>query len=174
MSGSKLAIEVRAARADDAVAISQLITASARQFITPDYSAKGARCLLNSLSSQTILENIEDSGPVHAAYAYLVAERDGKLMGVIALKNGNHIFHLFVAQKYHRQGVGRALWFKALAQVDGESISVNASRYALDFYRKLGFKAHGPADQPESVERDGVICYPMCWSQAGQSDPGIG
>ena len=53
-------------------------------------------------------------------------------------------------EEYHRQGVGRALMSRMceyLKQEAGERyIYLNAAPYAVNFYRKLGFRAVRPED----------------------------
>ncbi len=64
-------------------------------------------------------------------------ETDGKIVGVIALRNVTHICLLFVEKAYHRRGVARAL-FEAASQ--GKAfITVFSSPYAVEAYRRLGF-----------------------------------
>lgn len=64
-------------------------------------------------------------------------ETDGKIVGVIAVRNDTHICLLFVDKAYHRRGIARAL-FEAASQ--GRAfMTVFSSPYAVGAYQKLGF-----------------------------------
>src|SRR5436305_13529065 len=66
---------------------------------------------------------------------YRKAVIDGHLAGVVALRDGRHLFHLFVASAYQRRGVAKALWDAArtisLASGNTAGITVNSSLFAL-------------------------------------------
>lgn len=78
------------------------------------------------------------------------------LVGVIALRTGQHISLLFVREKFHRLGVARRLVRVAvngLANQNPEirAVTVNSSPYAVEFYKKIGFVPLGPEEK-----RDGI------------------
>lgn len=57
--------------------------------------------------------------------------------------NLSHISLLFVKKAYHRKGIAKELvnTIKDLCKNQGtNSITVNSSPYAVDVYRRLGFK----------------------------------
>jgi len=91
----------------------------------------------------------------------VVGAYDGDdMVGVIALRDNNHISLLFVDKRYHRQGIGREL-VKELSYYSNkklmqDTITVNSSPYAVDFYHKLGFK-----DISEEINEEGIIFTPM-------------
>ena len=65
-----------------------------------------------------------------------------------------------VDKQYQRQGVGRKLFKTALSnksRTDGhDKITVNASRYAVSIYQRLGFV---PTDTEQTV--NGLVFTPM-------------
>ena len=93
-------------------------------------------------------------------YAYQLAHIDGALVGVVAMRDNTHLFHLFVPRALHRRGMGRRLWQAArdaaLARGDVAAFTVNSSLYALPLYASLGFAATGPR-----VEEGGIAFVPM-------------
>lgn len=107
---------------------------------------------------------ITDSGLkrmfVMGAYQMLAAFSDGKMIGMISLRNETHISLLFVDRYYHRRGIGRALIQALIKYVKGEmgqkKLTVNASPYGVEFYHRLGFQDAGPEKQ-----QDGIIFTPM-------------
>ena len=48
------------------------------------------------------------AGYLSEGYDYLVAEEQGKLVGVVATREDRHLFHLFVADAYQGRGSGAA------------------------------------------------------------------
>lgn len=83
----------------------------------------------------------------------------GRLIGMLALREGCHISLAFVRGEFHRRGVGRMLCTEAkrYASAKGtKKITVNASDYGIPFYRAMGF-----TETDMQQERDGVIYTPM-------------
>ena len=94
------------------------------------------------------------------AYQMFVALDRQRIIGMITLRDSKHISLLFVDEKYHRQGIGRAL-VKQLTDYMAEEmgirqVTVNASPYGVGFYHKLGFRDLRPEEQ-----KDGIIYTPM-------------
>ena len=109
-----------------------------------------------------IVENNEEGirGFVNAGMAYYVAEKEGAIVGFIALRDNKHVFHMFVDKAHHRQGIAAALWRCALAAAfeagnPGE-FTVNASNYALPVYAKMGF-----VPTAEMQCKNGIYYNPM-------------
>ena len=82
---------------------------------------------------------------------HLQAIRDGRLVGVVLVKQFWNLCSLFVDPGSHRQGIGRALMDTALARCVGRSpkqaVWLNASPGAVNFYRGLGFTERTSARQ---------------------------
>lgn len=95
-------------------------------------------------------------------YTHFVVETDHNIVGFIAIKHPNHLYHLFVDEKYHGQGIGKQLWqyaFKALDLSKQGNITVRASLYAVPVYEKFGFVAY------EAIsEKDGVNFLTMAYT----------
>ena len=144
-------LTIRSATRDDAESISRLLTDLSREFVTPDYSPQGAAALTSRLTPAAIRRAVDD-GTV-----YFVAEADDRLLGAIGvIPERRHLYHLFVDRGRHLQGIGRRLWNEVLSVLPPGPITVNSSRFAVAFYRRLGFVSTGPP-----WEKDGVISYPM-------------
>ncbi|MEW6211822.1 MAG: GNAT family N-acetyltransferase, partial [Acidobacteriota bacterium] len=96
----------------------------------------------------------------------LVAEKEGRIVGMLEMRGFDHIAMLFVETQ--GQGIGRELVEQALKicrdRAPGiEHVRVHASRYAVPIYRRLGFEAEGP----ERTE-NGITYLPMLFRfQAG-------
>ncbi|MDZ3824500.1 MAG: GNAT family N-acetyltransferase [Pseudoxanthomonas sp.] len=147
---------IRPATPDDARAIAALIAGFQRE-LTVDPDGAGAEGFLASVS-----EAAERRYLASPRYRFLVAERAGALAGFIALRDGSHLFHLFVAAPHQRTGVARMLWQRARDLAGQEqpggivAFTVNASPGAVAAYRAFGFRPAG-----DLVERDGIRFLPM-------------
>ena len=147
-------MKIRAALQDDAKEISQLISCLTAKFITDNFSPEGKEHLISTMTPQAIEEFIQ------LGYRYQVAETGGKLIGVVAIKDNKHLYHLFVSEHCQRQGVARQLWTSAMKDCLGRGnpgeFTVNSSQYARGAYKKLGFvESSGPK------EHRGVVFFPM-------------
>lgn len=137
-----------------ATEISQLIQGLAHYFLGEARSA-AAQPFLTTFEPAAIAALITDP-----ACKYFVAMKSGLLVGVCAIKDRKHIYHLFVAPEAQGRGVARALWesARADAELDGAtgSFTVNSSLYAVPVYERLGFHATDAVQ-----ERNGVRFVPM-------------
>ncbi len=121
-------------------------------YVAPDYPQEGRDTFYEYLD-QFIAADADEMGPV---FGYL---REGKLAGVLAVRGIDHISLLFVAPEYHRTGVARALFNelkKEAAAAGAMEITVNASRYGMPAYEKLGFFVQG-----EERMQNGIRFIPM-------------
>ena len=95
-----------------------------------------------------------------------------KIVGVILMPSPNLLGILFVLPGFLRNGIGKTLWESALNHVVNnfehlESIEVNATPNALDFYQSLGFVAI--ASEPS---RDGRCATRMAYRMR-ESEPSV-
>lgn len=146
--------QIRAGHAADHQAISALILPLVEKFIAPDCSADGAELLLASMQPKAILAYLQGD------HRYWLAEDAQGLLGVVAMKGRNHLYHLFVAERGQGRGLAKQLWLYAQAQCTArdapDEFTVNASLYAAAMYRHFGFHA-----EQEPRERMGVVDVPM-------------
>jgi len=81
---------------------------------------------------------------------HLKCVAEGRIVGVVLVKNFWNLCSLFVAPEYHRRGIGRALVSAAMDRCRGRSerqaLWLNAATNAVPFYRELGFRPR-PTDQ---------------------------
>lgn len=152
--GNSPSLTVRPAVESDAPDISALIH-SQLHHRTPAPADPAPPEFLAGFSPQTIRGYI-----CSERYSYLVAVIEHQLVGVLGIRDGQHLLHLFVAGSFQRRGIARALWSRArsdlLAGTGGVTLVVNSSVYAVPVYERFGFKAKGPP-----VQGAGVTYVPM-------------
>ncbi|NHZ37899.1 GNAT family N-acetyltransferase [Massilia rubra] len=135
-------MHIRPIEHSDVPAVAALFRALAIEFIVHESSPEAAATFLR--------DNDEEGfhGFLRLGHAYHVAEIDGELAGFIAVRERQHLYHMFVAKQFHGRGIARALWDVArraaiVAGGDG-SFTVNASNYALPVYEAMGFERTAP------------------------------
>lgn len=137
---------------DDAMA---LAWKTFMQFEADSYTMEGVRNFEDFITDTTLYRMF-----VMGAYQMFVALDDKRIIGMITLRDSSHISLLFVDEKYHRQGVGRALveYLREylLSEAGVARVTVNAAPYGVAFYHKIGFKDIRPEEK-----RDGIIYTPM-------------
>jgi len=147
-------MEFRVGSPTDAEAIAGLI-ASFQSELTDDPSGAGAEGYLASVSVQSEREYLASE-----RYRYLLAYSESQLAGFVAIRDGSHLFHLFVERSHQRQGVARRLWERALAELCAASsdagFTVNSSLSAVPVYQAFGFV---PAGSIQSMH--GISFLPM-------------
>ncbi len=147
-------MDIRRATSLDAEAISALILGTADKLtLHPD--GRGAEEFLTTLSPTAI------DGYLRAAnFRYWVGLVDGALAGIVAMRDHTHLFHLFVAPAFQRQGLAAQLWRHArddaLARGDVAAFTVNSSLHAAPIYRHFGFQ-----DTSAVIEMNGLAFIPM-------------
>jgi GNAT superfamily N-acetyltransferase len=142
-------MEFRAGSLPDAEAIAGLI-ASFQSELTDDPSGAGAEKYLASVSVQAEREYLASE-----RYRYLLACSGSQLAGFIAIRDGSHLFHLFVERARQRQGIARRLWERALrdlcvASSDG-AFTVNSSLSAVPVYQAFGFVPTGSTQRENGI-----------------------
>lgn len=151
-------MKLRPGTTADAEAIARLI-ASFQPELTDHPDGSGAEQYLDSVSSRSERAYLESD-----RYSYIVAEHEGMLLGFIALRDGNHIFHMFVVRQHQRRGIARRLWQETQASVHKDAtprqFTVNSSLLAVPVYRAFGFEPVG-----EVVSVHGISFLPMRLTQ---------
>ena len=146
---------IRKARIEDWDDVMPMTWRTFIRFEAKDYTKEGVRSFFDFISDP-ILQRMF----LNDAYPMFVAEDQGKIIGMISLREGTHISLLFVDAAYHRQGVGSSLmqtiWEFIRTEVGKEIVTVNAAPYGVGFYHKLGFEDTGPEEA-----RDGIRYTPM-------------
>ena len=147
--------QIRSAYREDWEEAMSLAWRTFLQFEADDYSPEGVKNFENFITDTTLYRMF-----VMGAYQMFVALDGEKIIGMITLRDMTHISLLFVDEKYHRQGIGRALMQYLenylLTELQASRVTVDSSPYGVDFYHRLGFRDLHPAQK-----RDGIIYTPM-------------
>lgn len=150
-------MKIRTANVADAKTISGIIRSLSQPFFTaPD--GKGAEACLESISETAVAGYI-----ARGNFAYYVGEEMGEIVGIVAVRDNRHLYHLFVLPTCQRRQLGRKLWenAKAIAIASGNpgEFTVNSSLNAVPVYESFGFKPTS-----DVMQANGVSFLPMALS----------
>lgn len=132
--------------------ITSLIKSIFDEFVGFEYSDEGTMVFNDFIKPEQIVDRY-NKGDILLTY-----EEDDKTIGIIEVRNNNHICLFFVDKKYHNKGVGKKLFHAILEKVKGKTgfIEVNASPFSEKIYAKLGF-----IKLSELKETNGIKYIPM-------------
>jgi len=141
---------IRPAHVDDLPAISAVCMAAFTAAVAPMLTAEGIATFGNVAAASAFAERLQGDNHI------LVAEQEGRVVGVVELKAGQHLAMLFVAPELQGQGIGRALLQAVLPRVRGPQMTVRASLNAVPAYEHYGFVLDGDVG-----EYHGLIYQPL-------------
>ena len=134
----------------DSENIAELIQSAAHYFLS-EPSGRGAEGFIASISQESISKYISNKD-----FIYALCFNDTKLVGIAALRNNSHIYHLFVNPEFHRLGIGRKLWqfLKSEAKNCGNlgNFTVTSSIFAVPVYSAFGFVPVGEPQVKNGVQ----------------------
>lgn len=121
----------------------------------PEYSKEGIKNFKNFIKDPVLKKLF-----VNGAYHTIAAFYNGLMVGIIGLRNENHISLLFVDRDFHRKGIAKRLVHDMEHFVSDKYnvsfLTVNSSPYAREFYHKIGF-----IDTNVELVADGIRYTPM-------------
>jgi len=140
-------------RAGEEAEVCALVERVFNEFVAPDYGAQGVEVLFQFAHPAAMAER---AGP---GQVVIVAEQGADLVGMIEMRQCEHIAMLFVSQR--GQGIGKELIKRAVEKCrkrkpDLKTITVNSSPFAEPIYAKMGFQATGPLQT-----KNGITFRPM-------------
>lgn len=136
---------IRWARVEEWEPVMKMIWRTFLKFEASDYSEEGIQNFLEFITDEKLFHSF-----LRGEYQMMVALDREKVVGAASVRNRNHLSLLFVDEAYHRQGIGRKLldtFCRYLKNEAGEQyMSLNAAPYAVEFYRKIGFRQVRPEE----------------------------
>ncbi|MGN0455623.1 MAG: GNAT family N-acetyltransferase [Acutalibacteraceae bacterium] len=120
------------------------------QFEAPEYSQEGIDNFRASLDDKERTKAMKWYG----------AFDNGKLIGVLTMREPQHISGFFVRSDYQGKGFGRMLFEAMKTDYEKQEFTVNSSPYAVKIYEHLGFV---PTDTEQTVT--GIRFTPMIYKE---------
>ena len=142
----QISFQVRPANREDWQPAMDLAWNTCMRFEADYYSQEGIQNFQDFVTDNALFRMF-----LEGRYPMFVALAEEEILGMISLRNGNHISLLFVDESYHRRGVGRAILTALCNYLKLEAgeryMSLKASPYAVNFYRRLGFRVVKPEEE---------------------------
>ena len=125
------------------------------EFVAPDYDSEGVDEFFKYANPLAMSERGSTEQVI------IVAEKGGDIVGIIEMRNSDHIALLFVSCR--GEGVARELVKRAVKECrkrhpDLKTITVNSSLFAEPVYARMGFMTTGSAQK-----KNGIIFVPMAY-----------
>ena len=149
-------ISIRRVRPEELEEYNELILNVFHKTVALDYSKRGIEEFVQ-------ISTLESTRKRYNSGNYMsVAIDDNKIIGVVEVRDSNHISRFFVATNYHRKGIGRLLLQNVLNEYpELQKLTVNSSPYAIKAYTGLGFTQNGPKENHE----DGIVSIPLVYTR---------
>lgn len=144
------AMQIRQLTEADLPHVSALCLDAFMLAVAPSLSAQGVETFVRVASVEAFAERSQGDNLM------LVSEADGRITGLVELKQGRYMAMLFVAPNWQRRGIGRRLISAALERASAEIVTVSASLSSVAAYQRYGFVLAG--DVSESA---GLVYQPM-------------
>ncbi len=146
---------IRLYRPGDEAAAAQVAVAGFEQSIRQHYSAEGVAAFLAYIFPASIAERQQNGCQM------AVAELDGDIVGVVELRDFEHVSMLFVLPEFQCCGIARRLLARMVSlqkkvRPEVKQLTVFAAPGAVEAYRHLGFLPDG-AERAEA----GIRFFPM-------------
>ena len=140
MGGS---ITYRMMKPADAEQVSDLVRAAFDAFIARESTAEGIAAFRRYADPDAIRTRTESG-----SHFVMVAEVGGRLAGITEIRDCNHVALLFVGKEFHRRGIARGLFDRALQQARVTRPDVERDDDEFVPLRRSGLReARVPADR---------------------------
>ncbi len=148
-------VSIRRIRQDEWDTAMELAFRVFLKFEAKEYGKEGTEAFAKFVTDEN-LKKAFIGGQYHLFAAY----DDDRIIGVVALRSGNHLSLLFVDASYHNRGIGSELLKYAEDYLKDNTsftkLTVNAAPYATGFYHARGFR-----DTDARTTKDGIVYTPM-------------
>jgi GNAT superfamily N-acetyltransferase len=153
--GMETTIVYRRMQAGEESIVCNIVARVFKGFVEPGFSSEGIQEFLRYVEPGALAQRAQADHFVWVAVAH------DEIVGMVEVRDHNHVSLFFVDARYHRRGIGRELIQRALDtcrhnRQNLQQIDVNSSPYAVPVYQKLGFRQTG-AEQVEN----GIRFIPM-------------
>lgn len=128
------------------------------EFEAPDYSSEGVASFKRDIIDNPTFSEACKQGTNQMWGAF----SGNDLVGLMVLRNENHICLAFVDKDHQRKGIGSTLFSLLVQHVkthnpSAEQLTVNSSPYGIPFYHKLGFVDLGKEQTLEGIRFTAMV-----------------
>ncbi len=148
-------IKYRIMKRGDEARVSDFVSAVFNEYVAPGFSQDGIDEFMKYIRPDAIETQLKQN---HFAF---IATLGMEIIGIIEVRDNNHISLFFVDGRFQRKGIGKKLLQKAVElcginDLTFSKITVNASPNSITAYKTLGFV---PTDVEQCI--NGIRFVPM-------------
>lgn len=147
-------INIRRANQDDAKDLENLVSSLSDFYLSQD------RLDLPQWFSESLQLDRFKSRLESPEFTNIVAEIDNYIAGYISIQDNDHLYHLFVSQKYQEKGLARQLWIEAQKVCPSSKYTVRSSIYAVPIYTRFGFISIGSIQEKDGIKYQSMEFIP--------------
>lgn len=117
-----------------------VVTSTFNEFVAPGFSEQGISEFFKYANTEALAKRALSN------HFTIVARKDHEPVGIIEIRDCNHVSMFFVKKEFQKSGIGKALLEKAIdscIENNPGKFTVNASLNAVEAYRKMGFVTDG-------------------------------
>jgi GNAT superfamily N-acetyltransferase len=145
----------RPMKAGEEISVVDLVMNVFNEFVAPLFPQEGIAEFKKFVYADAMAERLR------AGNIIMLAETDQQIVGIIEIRENNHIALLFVERSHQNLGIakeliGRSIEICRKRKLDIKRITVNSSPNAIKIYEKIGFKSI----EDEKV-KNGIRFMPM-------------
>ena len=134
-----LLLNMRPLNPGDEVEVCNLVARCFNEFIAPGFAEEGVEEFFRYVNPRAL--NRRSMSGHHV----ILAEADGRLAGMVEVKELRHLSMLYVDKGFHRKGIASELVTLALDHIKSNSptpkeVTVHSSVYGRPFYESMGFR----------------------------------
>lgn len=136
-------MQYRLMKSGEETVVCELVNRVFDQFVAPHYVPEGVCEFQKYADPKKLYQRSQEN------HFVLVAVTADKIVGVIEVRDYDHVSLLFVDRQFQGQGISRKLLIRALKicrehKPDLRKVEVNSSPNAAPIYRRLGFQQTSP------------------------------
>lgn len=128
---------IELATIDNSELIHKLVKTTFDYDVAPDYSSTGIKEFYKYIVPDAIKERL-----AHKHFILLAKDHEIPI-GLIEIRNNDHISMFFIIPEYQKKGIGKQLLNQSILRIKKEenvdSLTVNSSPNAAEAYKKMGF-----------------------------------
>lgn len=149
-------INYRPLQPGEETAVCDLIASVFNAYVAPDYEEKGNQEFFKYANPEAMSERVKNN------HFVLVAAVGDRIVGMIEMRDFDHLSLLFVDSDFHRRGISRELLRQAVDicrenRPDMAEVLVNSSPFAIPVYEKLGFRITGPEQTVNGIRFQSMV-----------------
>jgi len=143
-------VACRLMKAGEEAKVFDLVERTFHEFVAPDFSPQGVETFFRSVNLPAMTKRPQEN------HIIMVALLGDTLVGMLDIRDNNHICLFFVDKEHHMRGIGKQLLDAAIVHClacdpSVEETEVHASPFSVPIYARLGFETDGEEQESHGI-----------------------